>query len=69
MKNEKKLAITKLNATNGSRNIPFQNKEFEQDGHPHFEGFQPHFNINMMSQMQSCKIMKNESAISQESSI
>ena len=28
----KKRAITDLNAPNGSRDIPFQSQEFEQDG-------------------------------------
>ena len=32
----KKLAITALNATNDSRDIPFQSQEFGQDGHRHF---------------------------------
>ena len=29
-----------------------------QDGHRHFVGFQPHFQLNMTSQMQYCKTMK-----------
>ena len=58
MKNAKKRAITDLNAPNGSRDIPFQSQEFGQDGHRHFEGFQPHFHLNMTSQMQYCKTMK-----------
>ena len=37
-------------------------------GHRHFVGFQPHFQLNMTSQTQYCKTMKNERAISQESS-
>ena len=59
MKNAKKRAITDLNAPNGSQDIPFQGQEFGQDGHRHFMGFQPHFQLNMMSQMQYCKTMKN----------
>ena len=55
---KKKLALTDLNAPNGSRDISFQSQEFEQDGSCHFEGFQPHFHINMTSQTQSCKTMK-----------
>ena len=51
----KKRALTDLNAPNGSRDISFQSQEFEQDGSRHFEGFQPHFHINMTSQTQSCK--------------
>ena len=44
----KKRAITKLNAPNGSRDIPFQSQEFGQ----------PHFHLNMTSQTQCCKAMK-----------
>ena len=44
---------------NGSQDIPFQSQEFGQDGHHHFLGFQPHFQLNMMSQMQYCNTMKN----------
>ena len=54
----KKRVITDLNAPNGSRDIPFQSQEFEQDGHRHFVGFQPHFHLNMTSQTQYCKTMK-----------
>ena len=54
----KKRAITDLNAPNGSRDIPFQSQEFGQDGHRHFVGFQPHFQLNMTSQTQYCKTMK-----------
>ena len=54
----KKRAITDLNAPNGSRDIPFQSQEFGQEGHRHFVGFQPHFQLNMTSQMQYCKTMK-----------
>ena len=68
--NSKKRAITDLNALNGSRDITFQSQEFGQDGHHHFVGFKPHFHLNMTSQTQCCKTMKqNESAISQESSV
>ena len=35
----KKRAITDLNAPNGSRDIPFQSQEFEQDGSRHFVDF------------------------------
>ena len=38
-KYQKKLAITDLNAPNGSRDIPFQSQEFEQDGRQHFVDF------------------------------
>ena len=55
-----------LNAPNGSRDIPSQNQEFEQDGRHHFVGFQPHFHVNMTSQTQSSEIIKIESAISQQ---
>ena len=48
----KKRAITDLIAPNGSRDIPFQSQEFGQDGYRHFVGFQPHFQLNMTSQMQ-----------------
>ena len=58
MKNAKKRAITDLNVPNGSRDIPFQSQEFGQNGHRHFVGFQPHFRLNMTSQMQYCKTMK-----------
>ena len=61
MKNEKKKkrAITDLNAPNGSRDIPFQSQEFGQDGYRHFAYFQPHFQLNMTSQTQYFKAMKN----------
>ena len=36
---KKKWAITDLNATNGSRDIPFQSQKFEQDVHRHFVDF------------------------------
>ena len=55
----KKRAITNLNVPNGSQDIQFQSQEFGQDGHRHFVGFQPHFQLNMTSQMQYCKTMKN----------
>ena len=66
---QKKRAITDLNVPNGSRDIPFQSQELRQDGHRHFVDFQPHFQLNMTSQTQYCRTMKNESAISQESSV
>ena len=55
---KKKLAITDLNAPNGSRDIPSQSEEFEQDGRRHSVGFQPHFYIDMTSQTQFSKMMK-----------
>ena len=66
---KKKRAITDLNAPSDSRDIPFQSQEFEQDGHRHLVGFQPHFHFNMTSQTQYCKTIKNESVISQDSSV
>ena len=54
-----KRPITDLNVPNVSHYIPFQSQEFEQDGHRHFVGFQPHFRLNMTSQTQYCKTMKN----------
>ena len=57
-KMQKKRAIADLNAPNGSRDIPFQSQEFGQDGHCHFVGFQPHFQLNMTSQTQYFKTMK-----------
>ena len=65
---QRKRAITDFNEPNGSRDIPFQSQELRQDGYSHFVGFQPHFQLNITSQTQYCKTMKNESAISQESS-
>ena len=49
---------TSINAPNGSRDILFQSQEFGQDGHRHFVGCQPHFRLNMTSQMQCCKTLK-----------
>ena len=46
---KEKLAITALNAPDGSRDIPFQCQEIGQDGHRHFASFQPHFYLNMTS--------------------
>ena len=57
-KMQKKRAIIDLNAPNGSRDILFQSQEFGQDGHHHFVGFQSHFQLNMTSKTQYCKIMK-----------
>ena len=54
----KKLAITDINAPDGSRDIPSQSQEFEQNGSRHFVSFQPHFHVNMTSQTQSSKTMK-----------
>ena len=56
---KKKRAITDLNAPNGSRDIPFQSQEFGQDGYRHFVCFQPHFQLNMTSQTQYFKAVKN----------
>ena len=53
-----KRAITDLNVPNGSRDIPFQSQQFGQDGRRHFVGLQPHFHLNMMSQMQCYKTIK-----------
>ena len=36
---QKRLAITDLHAPNGSRDIPFQSRESEQDGRRHFVDF------------------------------
>ena len=64
---KKNVALTDLNVPNGSQHSSFQIHELEKGGSRQFEGFQLHFHANMMSQMQPCKTMKNESAISQES--
>ena len=64
---KKKRAITDLNAPNGSRDIPFQSQEFEQYGRRHFVDFWPRFHLNMTSQTQCCKTLKNESTIRHES--
>ena len=53
-KNEPSLT----SAPNGSRDIPSQSQEFEQDGCHHSVGFQPHFDVNMTSQMQSGETVK-----------
>ena len=45
----KKTSHHRLNAPNGSRGIPFQSQEFGHDGHRHFVGFQPHFQLHMTS--------------------
>ena len=63
LKLEKKIgkkiqAITDLIAPHGSRDIPFHSQEFGQDGYRHFVDFQPHFHINMTSQIQCHKTMK-----------
>ena len=42
---QKIRAITGLNVPNGSRDIPFQNQEFGQDGHRHFFRFSASFSI------------------------
>ena len=54
----KKQALTDLNAPDCSRDILFLSQEFEQDGRRYFVDFQPHFHLNMTSQMQSCKTIK-----------
>ena len=59
VKNAKTQAITDPNASNGSRDVPIQSQELGKDGHRHYVGFQPHFHLNMTSQMQSCKTLKN----------
>ena len=58
VENAKKRATSDFSTPNGSRDIPVQSQELEQDGHRHFVGFQPHFHLNMTSQMQCCKTMK-----------
>ena len=56
---EKCKKTSELSPTsNGSRDIPFQSQEFEQDGHRHFVCFLPHFHLNMTSQAQRCKTVK-----------
>ena len=59
MKKSEKGTITDLNAPNGSRDIPSESQEFEQDGCRHFVGFQPYFHVDMTSQTQSL-IQDNE---------
>ena len=36
-----------------------QSQDFGQDGHCNFVRFQPHFHLNMTSQTQCCKTIKN----------
>ena len=55
----KQRAITDLTTPNGSRDIPLQSQEFGQDGYRHLVGFQPHFQLNVTSQTQYYKTMKN----------
>ena len=57
-KYKKIRALIDFNVPNGSRDIPFQSQEFEQDGRRHFVGFQLHFHLHMTSLTQSCKTMK-----------
>ena len=45
MKNTKERAITDLNAPNGSRDIPFQSQESEQDGRSPFSWFLASFSL------------------------
>ena len=52
---KKQRSITDFNAPNGSRDIPSQSEEFEQDGRRHFVGFQPHFHINVTHRHNSAK--------------
>ena len=49
---------TSHHTPNGSRDIPFQSREFRQHGHRHFVGFQPDFHLNMTSQTQCCRTLK-----------
>ena len=44
-KNAQNRGITDLNAPNGSRDIPFQSQEFEQDGRRHFVGVSASFSL------------------------
>ena len=37
----------RVNAPNGSHDIPSQSQRVEQNGYRHFVGFQPHFHVNM----------------------
>ena len=67
MKNAKERAITDLNVPNGSRDIPFQSQESEQDGHCHFVDIWPSFHLNMISLTQSCNRREYLSAVSQDS--
>ena len=66
VKNASRLAITDLNVPNGSRDIISQSQDFGQDGHCQFVGFQPHFHLNMTSQTQCCKTIKNLIAMFQK---
>ena len=47
------LAVTDLNVLNGSRDIPSQSQEFEQDVRRHFVAFQPLFHVNITSHAES----------------
>ena len=47
MQKKDEPSITDLNAPNGSRDIPSQSQEFEQDGRRHFVGFEAQFPVNM----------------------
>ena len=57
---QKTRAITDLNAPNSSRDIKFQIQEFEKDGLRHFVVFQPHFHLNITSQIQFCNAIKKK---------
>ena len=47
------LAVTDLSALNGSRDIPSQSQEFEQDVRRHFVAFQPFFHVIIISHAES----------------
>ena len=42
---KKNGAITDLNVSNGSRDIPFQSQQFEPDGRRHVVHFWPRFHL------------------------
>ena len=54
----KRWVVTDFNAPNGSRDIQFLSRGFEQDVRRQSVGFQPRFQINMTSQTLSCKTVK-----------
>ena len=51
-------SLTDVNAPNGSRYIPFQSQQFEQDGRRHFVDFCSRFHLNMTSQTQCSKTLQ-----------
>ena len=63
---KRKRAITDLNDPNGSRDILFHSQEFERNERRHVVRFQPHFYLNMTSQMQPARQWKSESALSED---